>query len=148
MGDRVSVSFVRDAEDWQGQMCRSESVALFSHSGGLGFVDEAVGYARKLVKEMTKDGLELDSSWPLTRLEPATVMVDFIRAITDHDDRVLYDLYLGADSGNGDNSDNGHYCIHLDTTDKSGVPIKVWEEMFFTEKHWSLKERRELLNQW
>jgi hypothetical protein len=121
MGDRVSVSFVREAEDWQGQMCRSESVVLFSHWGGIGFVEKAEGYARELVEKMKRDPNIVSS--PLARLEPETVMVDFIRYVTPSQARVLSDLYLGADSGSGDNSDNGHYCIHLDTT-------KVW-----TEKH-------------
>ena len=79
-----------------------------------------------------------DKSDPLTRLEPRNLMVQFISAIRDEeafrlhhyenktkdigggtwsiDDNLLsYSIYLGKDSNDGDNSDNGHYTIDVDT---------------------------------
>ena len=101
MGDRVSISFVNG---------REESVALFNHWGGREFVDEARDYVRKLIAENPQHS-QFD---PLDRLEPGTVMVDFIRHLTERQGRVRSNLYLGATSTNGDNSDNGHHVIHLD----------------------------------
>ena len=103
MGDRVSISFVNG---------RYESVALFNHWGGRGFVDEAQDYVRKLIAENPQHS-QFD---PLDRLEPGTVMVDFIRYLTEGRGRVRSNLYLGATSRDGDNSDNGHYRIKLDET--------------------------------
>ena len=103
MGDRVSISFVNG---------REESVALFNHWGGLEFVKEARRYVTALVAENSAH-FPFD---PLDRLEPNTVMVDFIRYLTEGRGRVRSKLYLGATSINGDNSDNGHYSIKLDET--------------------------------
>tara|TARA_Y100000310_G_scaffold3643_1_gene4524 strand:+ start:280 stop:573 length:294 start_codon:yes stop_codon:yes gene_type:complete len=97
MGDRVSISF---------QTRGQESVALFSHWGGREFAEAARLYG---------DGLPRDSQIaPLDRREPNTVMVDFIRTITENQGPVRSDLYLGVDQGDGDNSDNGHFVINLD----------------------------------
>lgn len=98
MGNRASVSFKKD--DW-------ESVALFSHWGGMEFVGQARAYALRLARERT------ERLMPLDRLEPDTVMVDFIRHLTHDMSRVESDLYLGKSSEDGDNSDNGHHVIDL-----------------------------------
>jgi hypothetical protein len=98
MGDRVSVSFRKGNE---------ESVVLFSHWGGMGFVEDAQNYARLLQIEREGSGM------PLDRFEPNTVMVDFIRGVTQGMTRVESDLYLGQDSEDGDNSDNGHHIVDL-----------------------------------
>ena len=103
MGDRVSISFGNGGE---------ESVALFNHWGGMGFVKEAERYARKLVRRNV--GKENRTMYPLDRLEPETVIVDFIRHITSEMDSVDSNLYLCKDSMGGDNSDNGHHIIELD----------------------------------
>jgi len=50
---------------------------------------------------------------PLDRLEPGTVMVDFIRYLTGGKDRVTASLYLTCKENEGDNSDNGHHDIIL-----------------------------------
>ena len=50
---------------------------------------------------------------PLGRLEPQTVMVDFIRDISTNKERIDGDLYLGFDENDGDNSDYGHHIINL-----------------------------------
>ena len=102
MGDRVSISF-KNGED--------ESVALFSHWGGEDFVKDAHKYALGLkFNYATKQG----TTYPLGRLEPDTVMVDFIRHLTVGVDHVEGDYYLGCGPEDGDNSDNGHFTICLD----------------------------------
>ena len=100
MGDRVSISF-RNEED--------ESVTLYSHNGGMSFVNKAKEYVREL-KNAIK---ERNSFHPLDRMEPRTVMVDFIRHITKNEEKIESDLYLEKDEDAGDNSDNGHYEIDL-----------------------------------
>jgi hypothetical protein len=99
MGNRVSISFVNGNE---------ESVALFNHWDGMEFVSIARNYAKELQKEVGSKVLD-----PLDRLEPNTVMVDFIRHITQNMTRVSSNLYLGKDSNDGDDSDNGHHKINL-----------------------------------
>ena len=93
MGNRVSISF-RNREE--------ESVTLFSHWGGMGFVHAAEDYVNILRSERS------GAMYPLDRLEPSTVMVDFIRHLTTGAERVESDLYLGRSPQDGDNSDNGH----------------------------------------
>ena len=104
MGDRVSISFRKGEE---------ESVVLFSHWGGKMFVAVARGY----VREIKDEALRVGSTWPLFRLEPSTVMVDFIRMLTAGVERVQSDYYLGKDKNDGDNSDNGHFIIDLGRDD-------------------------------
>jgi len=102
MGDRVSISFKNKDE---------ESVALFSHWGGMSFVEIAQQYAADLKK--SKEGKTL---MPLDRLEPQTVMVDFIRYLFKEivsTDEVESNYYLGKDKDSGDNGDNGHFTIEL-----------------------------------
>ncbi len=52
-------------------------------------------------------------TFPLGRLEPGTVMVDFIRALTKDCESVNSNYYLGKDDMDGDNSDNGHFTIDV-----------------------------------
>ncbi len=104
MGDRVSIAFKYDKET---------SVVLFSHWGGMDFVKRAKQYLKELKEYIkTKDKRICQ---PLDRLEPQTVMIDFIRWETKDMDRVESDLYLGATENDGDNSDNGHHNIKLNT---------------------------------
>jgi hypothetical protein len=105
MGDRASVSFKK------GQY---ESVALFSHWGGQEFQNYARDYAYRLVKECGGK-----HCLPLERLEPETIMVDFIRDLTKGEKRVMSNLYLGRDQNDGDNSDNGHQVIDMDLIAKN-----------------------------
>jgi len=104
MGARVSVSFKRGA---------NESVVLFSHWGGDDFAKEADNYITKLKQRERKN---TGISDPLTRLEPETVMVDFIRHLTDGMGSVRSDLYLCKNREDGDNSDYGHFTISLDNS--------------------------------
>ena len=103
MGDRVSISF-KNGDD--------ESETLFSHWGGQEFVEKAKAYARELTAERKAN----NQHGPPDRLEPNTVMVDFIRYVTKDKKRVESDLYLGKDETEGDNGDNGHYVIKLKVT--------------------------------
>lgn len=102
MGNRVSISFRKGAQ---------ESIALFDHWGGMNRVRHAKAYVAKLKAE--KAG---DQTTPLDRLEPTTVMVDYIRLITKDLPEVDGNLYVGQmrDPMWGDNSDNGHHVINLD----------------------------------
>lgn len=105
IGDRVSISFVNGKE---------ESVVLFSHWGGTWFVDKAAEYVKQLKDELADANQPVFlASGPLGRLEPRTVMVDFIRHITTGMHRVANDLYLGKDETDGDNSNQGHWRINL-----------------------------------
>lgn len=103
MGDRISISF-KNGKD--------ESVALFNHWGGMEFLKTAHRYVKELKKKLGKKKLKMECE-PIDRLEPETVMVDFIRWLTKDMDIVSSDLYLGKDCGDGDNSDNGHFTINL-----------------------------------
>lgn len=112
MGDRVSISFVQGNE---------ESPVLFSHWGGMGFVQRAQAYAAELVSRKS------DSQFsPLDRLEPATVMVDFIREETKFLEEVAGDLYIARTEAEGDNSDNGHHQIALPMKVMLALMVLLW----------------------
>ena len=99
MGDRVSISF-RNGDE--------ESIALFDHWGGMERVEHARAYVEALRQRRHK-------GMPLDRLEPGTVMVDYIREITKDMLVIEGNLYVGEMSNPmaGDNSDNGHHVIDL-----------------------------------
>jgi len=99
MGDRVSISFIKDKE---------ESVILFSHWGGMSLVAKALAYVRELDEEVPEG-----RSFPLSRREPNTVLVDFLRVLLADEERILGDYYLASSQSLGDNSDNGHHSIPL-----------------------------------
>lgn len=103
MGDRVSIQF-KNREN--------TSVALFSHWGGQDFPRQALEYAKTLKEEIKNNR----GGNPLDRLEPDTVMVDFIRYVSGltHPDRIKSNFYLGKDEDCGDNSDNGNFIIDLE----------------------------------
>lgn len=110
MGDRVSIAFRNNGVD---------SVTLFSHWGGREFVDKAEDYCEALIEKVKSHYL----AWlPIGRLEPQTVMVDFIRSLTTGQNIVGSDLYLGKDEFDGDNSDNGHYILEF-----QGNKVKIIE---------------------
>lgn len=102
MGDRISVSFRRGSDT---------SVTLFSHWQGMDFVERAKKHVSMLKDEARKNG----SCYPLDRLEVQTVMVDFISREVARGERVPSDYYIGATPHDGDNSDNGHWVVDLNT---------------------------------
>ena len=133
MGDRVSISFKNGDE---------ESVSLFHHWGGVEFPGMALKWAKDFKKSYGGH-----SGTPITRMEPRTIMVQFIVALHNskefqaHDfkggelvhinELLTYSLYFGVDSSDGDNSDNGHFTIDLDT-------LEMKHQEFDFEK-WKLK---------
>lgn len=112
MGDRISVAFSNGTD---------KSVVLFSHWGGMAFAMAANEYAENLFKRHNGESQML----PIDRWEPNTVMVDFIRYITKDLDEVSSNLYLGATDSDGDDSDNGHFVVHITKDGVSMSPYKV-----------------------
>ena len=128
MGDRVSLSFQQKAE-WYVNRKKEEhmeqSPALFHHWGGTHFPRFAFQWFKQIKAKYGKNGGD-----PFTRMEPRNLMVQFIAHLRNHealrydrhyhgewstDDELLsYSIYLGKDSNDGDNSDNGHYIIDVD----------------------------------
>jgi len=107
MGNRASLSFKKVMS----MNYVDESVVLFSHWLGEDLAKKANDYIVELKTELeNKPMLRMT---PLGRLEPSTVMVDFIRWLTKDLSRVENDLYLGRDENDGDNSDNGHFTVIL-----------------------------------
>jgi hypothetical protein len=105
MGDRISIQYKNGTE---------KSVILFSHWQGMTLKKLADEHYKTVVRPLhDQNGL----SMPLTRMEPHTVMVDFIRYLCrDNPFKVIDgDLYLVASEDDGDNSDNGHWVLDLIT---------------------------------
>jgi len=136
MGDRVSVSFKKtekmfNAKEGKEKEYREESPALFHHWGGTELPKVAFEWFKKVKAETEAMGRRSD---PFTRLEPRNLMVQLIgtlarektqykyitgltknqKGVTKHDTWMTHSLYLGKDSADGDNSDNGHYTIDVD----------------------------------
>ena len=103
MGNRISISFINGSE---------ESVSFFSHWDGLELYDSAKEYIAKLRGHINK---EIPNNGPLGRMEPCTVMVDFIRYYIRKQKLkcVESNYYLGKDDCDGDNSDNGHFYVDV-----------------------------------
>ena len=128
MGDRVSISFQQETE-WYVKRKKEkhleQSPALFHHWGGTHFPKFAFQWFKKVKEKYGKNGGD-----PFTRMEPRNLMVQFIAHLRNYDvlrydrhyngewstdDELLsYSIYLGKDSNDGDNSDNGHYIIDVD----------------------------------
>ena len=133
MGDRVSISF-RQKNDWYVNKVKEEhtdeSPALFHHWGGTQFPKMAFDWFKSVKKKYGKGGGD-----PFTRMEPRNLMVQLIAHLRNHADLrystlntskkesdwdidpelICYSIYLGKDGNDGDNSDNGHYTIDVDT---------------------------------
>ena len=106
MGDRISIAFKNGNQT---------SVVLFNHWGGREFLQTVKQYYRELKQILSerKEGV----SYPIDRLEPCTVMVDFIRWLTKDELVIEGNFYLGKDESDGDNSDNGHWVFDLQEGD-------------------------------
>jgi len=142
MGDRVSISFRKKEETFgfshgqtyggpkEAKPIIEESPALFHHWGGTELPKVAFAWFKKVKAEAKK----LGGSDPFTRLEPRNLMVQLIgtlarekwdqyttgltkdkKRMTKHDTWMTHSMYLGKDGSDGDNSDNGHYTIDVDT---------------------------------
>ena len=130
MGDRVSLSFQQETE-WYVKRKKEkhleQSPALFHHWGGTHFPKFAFQWFKKVKEKYGKNGGD-----PFTRMEPRNLMVQFIAHLRNHDDLrydrhyngewstddelLSYSIYLGKDSNDGDNSDNGHFTIDVDAS--------------------------------
>ena len=99
MGDRISISFMKDGE---------ESVAFFSHWDGLWLKKKVTQYVKERIPKTDSQML------PLDRREPHTVIIDFVSWLTKGE-RMESNYYLGKDGNDGDNSDNGHWIFDLNT---------------------------------
>ena len=133
MGDRVSISFRKKEETYGGpteaKTTLEESPALFHHWGGTELPKVAFEWFKKV-----REDTEGKRSDPFTRLEPRNLMVQLIgtlarekwdqyttgltkdkKRMTKHDTWMTHSMYLGKDGSDGDNSDNGHYTIDVDT---------------------------------
>lgn len=98
MGDRVSISFV---ERGKNNSVEDESVAIFSHWGGMNFVREAERFVKDQGPCVSRSARE-----------PCFMAVYFLEYLfKKFPDR--FDPYLGKDPKNGDNSDNGHFWIDI-----------------------------------
>jgi len=129
MGDRVSVSF----KDKDGD----ESPVLFHHWGGVWFPQIALHWIKDFNVRIKKEKGKVSD--PTSRMESRNIMVQFIGELrqhkqlrectgfekTDgssdinkpivHNTDISHSIYLGKDSNDGDNSDNGHYTIKTNT---------------------------------
>ena len=118
MGDRVSISFVNDV-DYINDKVREESVPLFNHWGGKEFPQYALNWVRKLKREVNEKKENI--STPYTRLDPQNVMVLFIadlqkdKRFADYtnEERINYSIYVGKDTKDGDNSENGLFLFDI-----------------------------------
>jgi len=90
MGDRISIQF----KDMDGR----ESPVIFSHWGGMGFLEDA----RHFIKEMS-------DTRGFSSMEAGKLAVDTIAVL-----RQEHEMYLGKDVFEGDNSDNGNYVYYIE----------------------------------
>ena len=121
MGDRISIQFRKKA-DYIG-MKKSKnveydtSIAFFSHWDGKTLIKVVNTYADGLQAWLAKEGKDTVRE-PLHRLQPDTVMVDFIVWFgKTQEGRITGNYYLGKDANDGDNSDNGNWVYDLDEMD-------------------------------
>ncbi len=98
MGDRISIQFVNGADT---------SVVFFSRWDGLDLKQAVERYFNELSLRVKDHKI----SYPITRLEPNTVIVDFIRWYVK--ESIDSNYYLGRTQKDGDNSDNGHHIFNL-----------------------------------
>jgi len=103
MGNRISISF-KNGND--------ESVYLFSHWDGMDFKKDALKFVDELYKSINTECNGAVSN-PISRLEPNTVMINFINWKFPKG-LIKGNYYLGKDEEDGDNSDNGHFAIKVE----------------------------------
>lgn len=123
MGDRVSIRFINNNTEsgFFSKEPDTDAPVIFSHWGGMSFVEAAVRYAQDLIAERS------GSLAPLDRLEPRTVTCDFLYNLDRYypinlgganHHRISHDVYIGRNENDGDNGDNGHFNIDLGSITK------------------------------
>ena len=137
MGDRISIQFVNNGD---------KSVVFFDHWAGRSLLEEAQDYLVELNAEIP-DGR---ATMPLDRREPGTVMMDFIvwRA-SKHGynpplHRVRGSWYLGVDENDGDNSDNGHWCIDVSKPNNEAARVTTNMDMTLEDVLREMQENKDL----
>ena len=137
MGDRISIQFVNNND---------KSVVFFDHWAGRSLLEEAQDYLVELNAE-TPDGR---ISMPLDRREPSVVMLDFIvwRAskygFNPPLRRVRGSWYLGVDENDGDNSDNGHWCIDVSKPNNEAARVTTNMDMTLEDVLREMQENKDL----
>jgi hypothetical protein len=137
MGDRISIQFVNNDD---------KSVVFFDHWAGRSLLEEAQDYLVELNAE-TPDGR---ISMPLDRREPSVVMLDFIvwRAskygFNPPLRRVRGSWYLGVDENDGDNSDNGHWCIDVSKPNNEAARVTTNMDMTLEDVLREMQENKDL----
>ena len=109
MGNSISISF-RKRNDGDGRL--AEGVALFSHWQGRRMLALACSYLEQL--RATNRARRSCGTWPLDRLEPRAVMVDFICSVSCAMPCVERDLSLAPVPSDGRNTNHGHFTFDLD----------------------------------
>ena len=101
MGDRISIQFINGD---------NKSVVLFAHHYGKDLLESAKHFIAKIEED------DDSKDFPLGRLEVNSVMFYFCSYICSANSYITDgNYYLGKDSEDGDNSDNGHYIFNLKT---------------------------------
>ena len=122
MGDRISIQFVNNGD---------KSVVFFDHWAGRSLLQEAQDYLVELNADVSDTRYGVNVSMPLDRREPRVVMLDFIAwRATKHGynpplKRIQGSWYLGVDENDGDNSDNGHWCIDVSNPNKETAATQM-----------------------
>lgn len=117
MGERVSIQFQKLEQYGNQDPVQEKSVVLFHHWGGDDFPQETLEWVRDF-REKGKEQAVSRVSDPITRMEPQTLMVQFIGYLANagykshrYDFALSDSLYLGKDENDGDNSNWGNHLI-------------------------------------
>jgi hypothetical protein len=104
MGDRISIAFKNKGRT---------SVVLFSQHMGKTIQIKVNEYIHQLKQQLLTRLDNKRCCFPIDRLEPEIVMLDFIRWLTKNEQIIETDLFLGKHRNDGDNSNNGHWIYDL-----------------------------------
>lgn len=103
MGDRISISFKNG---------NRESVWIYSHWGGQGFLDVAKEFMDGLIEKQDQEE-NPHIITPLDRCEVEYIVPAFVMFIAaKHPEE--RDIHI-CDAGDGDDSDNGHFTCNVRT---------------------------------
>ena len=117
MGERVSIQFQKLERYGNQDPVKEKSVVLFHHWGAEDFPELALDWVRDF-REKAKNQAVSRVSDPISRMEPQTLMVQFIGYLANtgykshrYDFALSDSLYLGKDENDGDNSNWGNHLI-------------------------------------